>query len=121
MAQPLGEPPGDLAYLDQIVIARPGNGTQHPSTGVWSGAGNPPWYDGPADVQDSGTALSRDPEGTPVQVADAVAFIPPPFPVGCIPAESPFRVSYRDGSTMMGQVIRARRLDGAVFLRITGL
>lgn len=111
-----------MPYPHRLSITRPGEGgDQDRETGVWVPAEPITLYDGTADVQDGGVVLERAADGTPTLSCDAQAFLEDWSGIGQIRPDQDALVEWEDGSTSSGKVVRARRLDGVVFLRwLTG-
>lgn len=107
-----------MPFPHRLVITRPGEGgAQDRETGAWVPAPPLHLYDGSADVQDGGVVLERAVDHTPTLTSDASAFLEDWSGIGRIRPDDDARVVWEDGSESSGQVVRARRLDGVLFLR----
>lgn len=109
-----------MPFPHRLVITRPGEGgAQDRETGAWVPAPPLTLYDGGADVQDEGAELKRSVDNTPTLTSDATAYLEDESRIGRIQPDDDVRVVWddEDGSESLGQVVRARRLDGAVLLR----
>lgn len=112
---------GLMDFNDHIVlsIASGTGGTQDPSTGAWSAGAYPTTtlYDDAADVQEVGLTIGRTPDGLPVMVGDATAYLRDESVIPFLLAGDLATVTFNDGTTQTAQVARAQRLDGAVALK----
>jgi hypothetical protein len=116
-------------FAEKVRIERAGaaviGGAQDPNTGVWtstgSGTGAKAIYDGACDAQDKGRVLARDQQGNPTVTADLSLFLGIRGAVGKfqIQQDDVATVTWTDGTTTTGQVLRADRLDDSVYLRRT--
>jgi len=107
-------------YLDQVTISAVtgAGGTQDQDTGVWTpgSTATSVLYQGPADVQDVGTVLARDPTGEPTDVSDATVFLEDDSVIPDLKSSYRIDITYRSGKTQSGQIKQARQLDGAVLI-----
>lgn len=74
-------------------------------------------YEGPGDFQDKGEAIETDSAGQPTLIADGVFYPKNERIVADIEPLDRLEVTYKDGTKESGEVLRVRRLDGAVFIR----
>lgn len=108
-----------MRYPHTLAISRPDPDdppTQDPDTGLPTGGGTLPIYDGPADVQDEGEVLSRDEDGRPTQTSDATAYLEDESAIGSIELGDGAHITWEDGSEADARVQRVVRLDGKVHL-----
>jgi hypothetical protein len=108
-----------MRYPHKLLITREASsgGTQDPDTGAWTRPAGTTIYNGRADVQDEGKALSRDPEGRPTQMSDAVAYLENETAIGTIETGDHVTVTWEDGSTADARVQKVVRLDGKLHLQ----
>ncbi len=111
-------------YEERVQIfreAEPGDcGDPDPDTGIIPPC--PPGsdtivLDQRADVQDKPTVLMRDASGAPTLMADAQVFLSDESALSGIQIGDTMVVTWKDGSTSDGEVMKTQRLDGSVFLR----
>lgn len=110
-----------MDYNDHLVlsIASGTGGTQDPNTGAWSAGSYPTTtlYDDAVDVQEIGMIIGRAPDGLPVMVGDATAYLRDESVIPYLLAGDLATVVFNDGTVKTAQVARAQRLDGAVALK----
>lgn len=108
-----------MRYPHRLLITRPvaGGGTQNPDTGVSTPGSSTTVYDGNADVQDEGKALSRDTDGRPTEMSDAVAYLADEAAIGSIKNGDGAVVTWEDGTTADATVQKRVRLDGKLHLQ----
>jgi hypothetical protein len=110
-------------FAEKVKIVRGGakGGAQNTETGVWTptGTGSNDIYDGQCDAQDKGRVLTRDQAGNPMVTADITLFLPGRGAVSKygIQQDDVATITWTDGTTSVGQVLRADRLDDSVYLR----
>jgi hypothetical protein len=110
-------------FAEKVKIERAGatGGAQDQESGVWTpaGTGSRVIYDGKCDAQDKGRVLTRDQQGNPMVTADITLFLPVRGMVSKagIQQDDVATVTWVDGTTTVGQVLRADRLDDSVYLR----
>lgn len=92
-------------------------GEQDPDTGQWVPGGQVAVYDGAADCQDEGEAMSRDSEGRAVTVSDAVLYLEDESRTAAHRPEDVGTVTFEDGSVRQAKVAKTVRLDGKLHLR----
>jgi hypothetical protein len=111
------------AYPQKIKIERGGaaGGSQNAETGAWTPAAVNPVviYEGRCDAQDKGKVLTRDAAGNPMVTADISVFLPKRGAIGesDIRQDDTATITWEDGGTTVGQVLRADRLDDSLYLR----
>jgi hypothetical protein len=106
-----------MRYPHRWRCVRASPGTQDPDTGAFVPASPTVIYDGPADVQDEGSALRRDAEGRAVEVSDAVVFLrdEPRAPLHRTGDRG--EITWEDGAKSTAEVQKVVRLDGKLHLR----
>jgi len=108
-----------MRYPHRLLITRAvaGEGTQDPDTGESTPGSTSRIYNGKADVQDEGKALSREPGGRPTEMSDAVAYLEDESAIGTIKTGDLALVTWEDGTTADAMVQKVVRLDGTLFLK----
>lgn len=109
-----------MRYPHRWTCTRPdpaNPGTQDPDTGAWIPGGTLPVYDGPADCQDEGEVMSRDPDGLPVTTSEAVLYLEDEAKAPLHVVGDTGVVTWEDGTTSDAEVARAVRLDGKLHLK----
>lgn len=113
----------------KILQGQPGStvagpvGSQDEEEGTWTPTDNPEApsadtvYEDLADVQDKGIVLSRDQSGAPTETADAVAYLADESKIGQIKVGQTAEVTWEDGTTSLGRVVKVVRLDGSLMLK----
>jgi len=103
-------------FPDTLLITRPGAGSTSATDVYTPGTASQIYSDG-ADVQDVGTKVRRDLEGTPLRDAEAVAFLEDETKLGSIRVGDDAKVTFADESVRYGEVMGFRKLDGKLFLK----
>jgi hypothetical protein len=111
-----------MKYRERLRIERPnpGSGVQDPDTGTFAPAvgGATVVYDGPADVQHSGRAITRTEGGQPATQADAVVFLQQQGAAERVNVGDTAVVTMEDGETTHDcEVAKTNWLDDSLLVR----
>lgn len=102
-----------MRYPHRIRLWRPGEGGEY-LDGIWTPAAAAELYSGPADVQDSGRAVRRSSDNSPVVQSDAVVYLP--RLVSDLRTGDLADIDWGDGSTAYARVVKSVRLDDSVHI-----
>jgi hypothetical protein len=105
--------PAFNAYPDTLVLTRPsGAGTQNADIGTFTPAAATTVYSGVCDAQDRPRVLKRDETGQPTLSSDIDVFLPwPAWPISGVKEEDLAALTYADGATALGRVVKVQHLD----------
>lgn len=106
-------------FPDTLLITRSGTGSTGSDDVYTPGTASEIYSDG-ADVQDVGSRVRRDLQGTPLADADAVAFLEDEDKLDDIQVGDHAEVTFSDASVRYGEVIGSRKLDGQIVLKWLG-
>lgn len=74
-------------------------------------------FEGPGDYQDKGEVIETDSAGRPTAIADGVFFPKKERVAMAVEPNDLLEITFEDKSKEQGQVLRVRRLDGAIMVR----